>query len=475
MQLIVKYRDLRTVSLFLLMLVILLAFPSSPGDGLDYFRSWFYLTIAVLGVCLHLSRQQSDNWLRPDTVFLLGFFVVHYQWLLMALLSGLFPESTSFLYSMELHANYGAWISTIALLTWLAGYAMANPCQHVIIERASNYQVMMGLAFAVFISFIFFVGPKYFTAELYRTVQENFFQTVTGIAAYFLTISEILTIILLSLFFYPLIVKKINRDVKINTIDHLGGFHGIHKQLLMLYFVIYIGAFLLAAERGQVIQLLSASGIIYAMNFRAIRFSELLLLILIAALLFTAIGIARSLEGDFNFDLIFGDAGYWALTQNLANSSITLYQGIDLIESGNELFYGQLWLSQILGLVPFLQSIFLEQTSFKLEEINSATQITTYILGSNPHTGFGTSFVIDVYLNFGVPGILMAFLLHGYVCKVVSKWITGTCGFKRFFVAVAFVSLLFYLSRSSLLIQLRPVVWGLVIIMLLVSIRRRRV
>ncbi|NBQ67476.1 MAG: O-antigen polysaccharide polymerase Wzy [Nitrosomonadaceae bacterium] len=474
MSLTFKYRDLWFVIVYVVMLAALAALPSSPGDGLDLIKCPIYLAIAVSAVTVHLTGQRSNNWLRPDILFLVGFFVVHYQWLTMALVSGLFPENTNFLFPMEAHATYGAWLSTIALISWLSGYAVANPDSHIRIERIANNQMILNIAIVVLVAFAVTVGPSYFTAELYRTVQMNFFQTVSGVAAYLLTITEIFTLILVSLFFYPRIINRLNIVQNDASLALVRSFEGISKQMLMFYFGAYILVFLLAAERGQVIQILSAIGVVYAMNFRSVRLIELVMLIGLAALVFTGIGIARSIEEELTLALIFNDAGYWSLTRNMANSSITLYQGIDLVHSGKGFFYGQLWLSQILGLVPFLQSTFLAFTSLKLEDINSATQITAYILGSNPHTGFGTSFVIDIYLNFGVPGILFFSFLYGYICKVVLTWVTGTSGFVRFFVAIAFVSLLFYVSRSSLFIQLRTVVWGVVIIMLFVSIRRQR-
>lgn len=460
--------------IYSVMLAALVALPSSPGSGLDSNRCLFYLSIVFSSVIIHLVKHRSDNWLRPDVVFLLGFLIVHYQWLLMILVSGVFPELRAFVISMEAHATYGAWISTIALISWLAGYAITYHPKDIEIDRLKNKSVMLYLTIAFFVGFVVSVESGYFTAELYRTVQVDFTQTVTGISAYFLTINGIFSLILLSIFFYPRIVERLKMAEKDLSLTQGQGFKRGEILVLISYFSLYIIAFLIAGERGQIIQIISAISMIYAVNYRPIRFFEFALLAGLAAVSFTIIGIARALEGSFSADLIFGNFGFWAVTQNLAQSSITLYQGIDLIHTENRLFFGQLWLSQVMGLVPFLQSGFLALTGWGLETISSASLITDYITGPNLHTGFGTSFVIDTYMNFGIPGIIVFSFLYGYVCKIVSAWLTGTSGFPRFFVSVAFVSLLFYVSRSSLLIQLQPVVWGLLFIMLFVPIRRRR-
>jgi hypothetical protein len=470
-----SYRDLLLVVAYILMLLILMALYSSPGGGLDIAKSSIYLALAALAVTLHLARQRTDNWLRPDVIFLVGFLIVHYQWLVMALVTDILPERTNYLFPMQAHVTYGAWLSTIALISWLAGFAFANPDRCIKLDRVVNGpRKVLLIAVTVFLAFVTTVDAGYFTAELYRTVQVDLFQTVGGIAAYLLSITEILTLILLSLFFYSRIVNRIGIARGNPPMGRAMSFWGSQKYVVIFYFLAYLSAFFLAGERGQLIQLLIALGVVYAINFRSIRLSELVVIGSLAALVFTGIGVARSLDEALTLEHLIGATGLWALTVNLANSSITLYQGIDLVHSGNGYFYGELWMSQILGIVPFLQSIFLALTSWDSENINSATKITAYILGPNPHTGFGTSFVIDIYLNFAVPGILFFSFLYGYVCKVASQWIHGTSGFSRFFVAVAFVSLMFYVSRSSLLIQLRPVVWGLVIILLLVSTRRQK-
>ncbi len=48
----------------------------------------------------------------------------------------------------------------------------------------------------------------------------------------------------------------------------------------------------------------------------------------------------------------------------------------------------------------------------------------------------------------------------------------GEHGFMRYFVAVAFGSFMIYMARSSLLFQLKPVLWGLAFAYLLVRVHR---
>lgn len=469
-----RYRDLRYLVGYLGMLGVLVAFSSRPFSGLDPASSSVYLAVAVAAVALHLFQNRTANWLRPDTIFLLGFVIVHYQWLIVALISESLPARTSFIRPLEAHASYGAWLSTISLVAWSAGYAIANPRDRVIVQTIRKIRSAILFGVAIFAAFAIASGASYFTADLYRTVQEDFYQTVTGPAGYLYTLSDIFTFVLVAVYFYPgIVARTFNHDARLPLVMHRSLGTG-DRVLLVTYFFVYCLAFIMAGERGNVIQLLSATGVVYAVNFRPVRPIEFFLVAAAAAAIFTSVGIVRSAGELASADLGLGEYGLWALTRNLANSSITLYQGIDLVHSGGGYYLGQLWLSQIAGLVPFLQGALLSLTGWEIADVSSSALLTKYIVGANPHTGFGTSFVIDVYLNFGVPGVFLFSFLFGGLVKVVSVWIGGRAGFGRFYTAVVVVGLLFYITRSSLLFPLRIVVWGLLIIGALGLVKRYR-
>lgn len=463
-------RRLPLVYLALLLAVLLL--PATPFAGLQGEHSTFYLTVAALAVSLHFLRHRSANWLRPDTLFLVGFVIVHFQWVAMLIMSDLTPASIDLLGPIEKHAAYGTWLSTLGLLAWLIGYSLGRPAGRASVDRVSNSHLMLAVTATIFLAFAVLAGPSYFTAELYKNLQFNLYQTVTGGAAYLLTLAEICTLIVIALFFYPGLAAHRAASKPSDSTPTSMIYPPKHRRLFLLYGIVYIAAFTAAAERGNVLQVLSAAGVIYAVNYRPVKFSELIIIGLVVALAFTAIGIIRSLDQGFSPDLIFGEFGLWGLTSNLAGSSITLYQGIDMVHSGAGYQLGQLWLSQLLGLIPFLQSAFLSVSGMSISDISASAQITEYILGPNPHTGFGTSLVIDIYLNFGAPGVLIVCLWFGHFVRLVSSWIEGSYGFSKFFVGATLVSLLLYLSRSSILFPLRTVVWGLVVIGIVLTVRR---
>ena len=151
-------RGLKNAFVYSAALCILLVISSSPGSGFDQALIRNYMAVALIVVAYHLFRERSNNWLRPDILFLIGFIIVHYQWPLMILTSGLSSGSSRLAESIGLHGNYGTWISTIALVSWLIGFAITKPKQITKFEIFSNVRQFTMAAIALLLVFALSVG-----------------------------------------------------------------------------------------------------------------------------------------------------------------------------------------------------------------------------------------------------------------------------------------------------------------------------
>jgi hypothetical protein len=391
----------------------------------------------------------------------------------MLLLSDIVPGYSVFLNVMKKYATYGAWLSTISLLAWMVGFNWRIRQKEMRIDSPTNILITVLVSFAILVGFVITVDPGYLVGEIYKVRQINLFQTVSGLAAYFFTLSTILAVILLAHFVYkrsiPGIAPVLNQEPRVRQ-TKVGSFAMIG---MYAYFATYLLIFLVAGERGQIIQLLAGGALAIAATSRPVRLLEFILIIAVGAMFITILGDIRS-GAEASLDTVFGDAGLWQLTATLAKSSLTLYQGLEIIHARSDYFLGQLWLSQLLGVIPFLQGIFLSLSDFSAYELSSASLITHDILGANPNTAFGTSFVIDIYMNFGPVGVIAFSLFYGALCKLMSNWLNGRSGYLRFYAALSFGSLVFYASRSSFLVQMQPILWGLVLIRLFSPIKKLR-
>lgn len=455
------------VPLFIL-LCVSIGIWSRLGHGLDSNIVLTMTGVAVSGVAIHLLSSPQKNWLRIDTIFILGFLIVNFQWPLMYAVTNYVPSYSFQATSIERAGNVAVALATMSLLAWMIGYRVM-PVKYFRsrLDLISGSQKLVGAFVFAIAGFAYFAGNRFFDRSIYTTTQDELYLTVTGAGSYFLIIVEILAILVLSYLLYNRLVvnRKVPKVTANTTIS-------ANKILIVLLFV-YCGIFLIGGDRGQIVTILLGGALAFAARARAVRFWEFVALAGAGFFAFSVIGITRA-SLDISSLEFASSYGYWEISTNLAQSVVTLTQAVAIVDNRGELFLGSLWLSQLIGLIPFTQSIFLSITHLSISDISSAMHITRWTFGSNIHTGLGTSFVADIYMNFGVPGTVFFSALYGAICMKMSNWLRGDHGFVCYFTAIAFGSLILYISRSSGLFQLKPVLWGIGILVLLVTVRRVR-
>lgn len=455
-------RKLSLAPLFILLAISISALPIQTY-GMEAATILFMSSLATGGIILHLLANIEKNWLRIDTVFILGFFVVHFQWPIMYAVTDLVPLYGFQKYSIEQSGSYAVSLATIAILSWVIGYAFApTPSGKMRIDKITGEKYLILAFLAAIAGFSYFAGGSFFDRSIYTEVTEELSQTIGGIAAYFFSFVEVFAIITLSFIFYSNFVVDRKTDRSSLTITV------ILAALLLIYCLI----FLVGGDRGQVVLLLLGAGLAFAAKVRPVRLWEFLALAALGFVLFSIIGIWRTGIGASELS-VTGDFGFWQISTNLAQSIVALTQAVSIVERDGYHF-GTLWLSQILGVVPFGQTIFLSYTGLTVADISSPVLITRFTLGDNPTTGLGTSFVGDIYLNLGVPGLVVLSAVYGAVCARMSIWLRGDYGFLRYLAAIAFGCLILYISRSSLLFQLKPILWGVGFSLLLLKVSRLR-
>ena len=151
-----------------------------------------------------------------------------------------------------------------------------------------------------------------------------------------------------------------------------------------------------------------------------------------------------------------------------------LQMGQDLIINNRSLYvlmeyhdkyginFGQTWLMNILSIIPFAQSIFLKLTGLKELDINSAALVTDLYFRENNEDviGLGTNLIGDIYICFGLFGVVFfMYLLGAFLSKVYMKGQKGDALY-WFIYAMMFMDSII-LTRSTYLTSMRPIMWGL--------------
>ena len=371
-------------------------------------------------------------------------------------------------YASLLNVNYATWLSCIGGVAWIYGYSIN-------FKRKSEYAVFKIYTTKLFVAtvvtiavFLATAGSEFFSGAIYKGQSSASVATVS--AAY----TQLLASILLSVLTAAVILRKSDNKLTLN--QSIGSFIKYDRAYCILI-IFYILLYLASGDRGGALKLMLCFLVMFGSLLRPIRGKEFAVCIIVGALLMTLIGLGRSsstgsnvlLSGVSQFELTSG----YDFTLELAGSVRTLYKAVDLSENGGQYFYGKLWLGEFLGTIPFSQNIYLMLSGDSPHELGSAAYITYMSVGPNSISGEGTSLVADIFLNFGVVGVLQCLFLLGIIfrkmthelsCQRSYLWIVATC---------LMAAEAFYMSRGSLLGALRPIIWGVLAASLLTTYKRR--
>jgi len=150
----------------------------------------------------------------------------------------------------------------------------------------------------------------------------------------------------------------------------------------------------------------------------------------------------------------------WDLGMDLIINNRNLYTLIDFSNESSNTF-GLTMLGGILSPIPFLQSFVCRFFEIPPDLIGSATFNTYLDFGAGSTFGLGTNVVSDVYLAFGVIGVVSFFLFFGWIVGKAEYYSKSNVYWNV--VYFMFVSNSIFLCRSGYFDNLRPLIWALVI------------
>lgn len=153
---------------------------------------------------------------------------------------------------------------------------------------------------------------------------------------------------------------------------------------------------------------------------------------------------------DFGLDLIICNRNLYTLFDYVDNNGIT---------------YGISILSTVLSPIPLLQGFISNAFNLSPALMNSASFSTFIEFGSNPPLGLGSNIVADVYLAFGMIGVVVLFFFLGYLIakskhlSIIGNPYASICYY-------VLVSGSVFMSRGAFLGDIRVILWGVTLMYL---------
>lgn len=225
----------------------------------------------------------------------------------------------------------------------------------------------------------------------------------------------------------------------------------VYKPLLILI-VIYVITILSTGSRTVPLQVVLAIIGLYTIYYKNLSLNKTLIIIIIGVFILATLSYTRSGNGkieniyDAFIDIIVVNRNTFAAIEYVNNNGYTL---------------GGSMLSYLLQPIPFGQSIVFNLFNLDPNYTSSANLLTTEALGSIRSMGLGTNIIADIYLSFGVIGVIIFMYFAGwFVAK--SKYLA----LYRMDYMIIYTILMansVFLVRAEFFYCLQEIIWSLIV------------
>lgn len=237
--------------------------------------------------------------------------------------------------------------------------------------------------------------------------------------------------------------------------------------------IIYSILVLFTGKRTETIRILTLVLISYQFcNVGKISYKKIIIVGLVFVGIFSIAGVLRSMNGNVidGVQMISNYSSISPFTREYANSVNTMHIAVANYPSKLEYNYGATFLPPFLKIIPGLSSVY----TFLWGEIpSSADTFTDIYFGGDRIWGVGSSCVADIYISFGVIGVVVLFILFGFFLRYLEK-ITFEKVCSPYLLALSFsaFSAFLFACRSSLSAMFLCFAYSCILIWLVSFIKR---
>lgn len=430
------------------------------------------------------SKGKRNEIVGVFTLFLLAYLCVHFQTFtnLMAFED---YEDRFNVYNDKYINLRTAIISIIGLEALLLGNSIAlhrktvSKLYGIKVLVSEGKKLKKRIDFFLFLSVLLFTylnGRQYFEGVYSQEMLDNMSGTMNAYSG-----------ILVELLFYSAVLFKIysireSVPKYFTFVTYLKSFSFLFYLSVLIYLVLVF----IYGDRGPIISFVLSMGFGYIMISKH-RFSwvTLLTFFVIGGMFLSVMGIARAdrMEGSYNLQntennikTILDLKSVFPFTEELAGSNRTAVWAVESTPSEYPYRNGLFSLNHIIGIIPFSGTL-LKTMGININGSNhyghSSSFLNWYTQGDNVTAGVGTSTVADIYLDFGVPGVVIVLFLLGLffarIDKIMMNYSSNSIPLLTMITCLVFFSSSVYLARSSIIPLFRNVVWLYVLMTVLLK------
>ena len=405
----------------------------------DFSFSQYYLTvfIALLSLISYFIAKRKQNYLDFDTLFIvvsyiIGFFATFFY-------NQSYYLNLFFFDFNQLYLNSGAWLFSVGMNAYFLGSLMKK-CRFSSLGYRNLYPTgfLNILNLLLMLLFVVTGGISYYKQEYSQNLIAS---SGDGIVTYLLLLINVISIISSLL---ELRNRYFFREYRISKLY-------IVSILLFLLVLLYAGN-----RTASMMLVLPIIGI-YALWFRPIKLKVFALFFIVSVF---AMWIIQNTRADEKLDFSFKTPALLAL--DLTIPSRTIYESMEYVDSYGYT-YGKSMSLGLMGVIPGLAGVITDGKQ-GMSAYSSAELLTNYTFRKiqvSEQIGLGTTTVSDIYLSFGIIGVVILMSFLGYVVNYFALKAKG--GY--LYASVIYAALLansVFLARASFTHPIRYVVWSVV-------------
>lgn len=394
---------------------------------------------------VYISKSNKRNYLDFDILFSITYFFVMF----------FFPvfmyntefEKIFFAFQYEYNENVISRSSALSLVGMQA--YLLGACSFIkpkVVYKKSDYSIILyknlyPIGIFLLLLFIHLSGSDLLTHKYDGKIGG---ESASGAITYVLLLFTIVLYVINIIEFY-------NRR---NSINYKRVNYGIYILIVFSFLFLYIGSRTLPL---QFILLLLG---LYSLD-NPISLKKMLVLVLLGIIFFAFIGFYRTQDESFMEE---ADNNSLFLIQDLVLNNRNTFMAVDYVDK-NGISYGKTMLTTCMGVIPFMNNIVFSLFPISPNETASGLIITSISLNkdSDFEVGFGTNIIADIYMSFGLYGVIILMFLLGYKIKESLYKITVGNNLRAYIFYGVMVSYSVFIVRADYFIFLRPYVWGFVI------------
>ena len=428
----------------------------------------FMSLLSVLSyiVTINNDKKMRGQYLRTSYVFFIGFLIVFFQKNVDLVLH--YINKSDDVFASDSIICSCALFSLIGLSSFVIGSSIA------VLKLKPFKKVQMTSVPISFISFqkllfIFFVA-LYVYFNLSSILSGSFIYNEEAMAESAGSLSNYSVVMIQVLIFTILSCNVLTYRNVGNKATPLS-FIRMNGLIFLVPLIIYLSLVFMTGDRGPILTTVLAYTITYIIaTQKKIKFVTLFLAIFIGSTVLSIIGTVRksnnllTVHEMLSYNNQGNEESILPVTKELADSYNTFTYSVAKVPCQHDYFYGMMKLRDLGYSVPFLYRAIPFIYSKNEHENGSTSYCTCLIQGLNRTYGNGSSLLADIYLDFGLIGIIFVMMLLGFLIVYIDNILFHSTSPYWLVTSVACFSYSIYLSRATLTTPLYYIVPALIII-----------